>query len=178
MAVYLIKFPISDVLGESVASRGFRDRFKTTSWRFYFPSLFFPLGDSARSVETEEYIFCSRGCWVVNLVPREATLLFRIANFDTFPSPLNMSKLWEALRFVSRPDFWRMALFWTWFLLLSYIKLLLPTLFAPNSRRHSRCSPQTASSPPFKPICIITGVSPQLLIRIFFLNIYIFSFIL
>lgn len=54
-------------------------------------------------------------------------------------------------------------MFWTWFLLLSYYKLLL------YSTRHPRCSPppQTSSSsssspPPFRPICIITGATSGL----------------
>ncbi|XP_062095806.1 uncharacterized protein LOC133801576 [Humulus lupulus] len=69
------------------------------------------------------------------------------------------SKLRDALSFASGPEFWIMAVFWTWFLLVSYLKSLL----LPNSRRYTRSSPQTASSsPPFRPLCIVTGATSGL----------------
>ncbi|KAL5556178.1 hypothetical protein UlMin_038414 [Ulmus minor] len=77
---------------------------------------------------------------------------------------MGISQLVDALRFVFRPDFWTMAVFWTACLVFSYLQLLLPTLFASISRRYPRCSPASASSSPdhFRPLCIITGATSGL----------------
>lgn len=62
-----------------------------------------------------------------------------------------------ALEFVTSMEFWRMAVLWAFYLLISYWKLFLQ----PNSNSNSRpsnSSPWTSPSG-FRPVCVITGVS-------------------
>ena len=78
--------------------------------------------------------------------------------FETIKAgKMRMEDLGEGLHFFCRADFWRMALCWTVCLVLSYFKLLVQTLFVPESKCYPRCSPATAASG--TPVCIITGVS-------------------
>ncbi|KAB1213123.1 Dehydrogenase/reductase SDR family member on chromosome X [Morella rubra] len=64
-----------------------------------------------------------------------------------------MKELGDALHFICSLEFWRMAVFWTLSLLISYCRLL----FSPHIKSYARCSP-AASPINNKPICIITGV--------------------
>ncbi|XP_062145977.1 uncharacterized protein LOC133853974 isoform X1 [Alnus glutinosa] len=68
-----------------------------------------------------------------------------------------MEELRDAFHFVCSVEFWRMAVFWTLSLLISYCHLL----FAPNSKSYPRCAPAT-SSINIKPVCIITGATSGL----------------
>ncbi|XP_068313020.1 uncharacterized protein [Pyrus communis] len=63
-----------------------------------------------------------------------------------------------ALEFVTSMEFWRMAVLWTFCLLISYWKLFLQ----PNSNsRPSNSSPSTSPSG-FRPVCVITGATSGL----------------
>lgn len=63
-----------------------------------------------------------------------------------------IKELWNALQFICSVEFWRMSVFWTLSLLVSYCRLLL----APKSESYPRCPPATLINN--KPVCIITGV--------------------
>ncbi|XP_048439671.1 dehydrogenase/reductase SDR family member on chromosome X-like isoform X1 [Pyrus x bretschneideri] len=65
-----------------------------------------------------------------------------------------------ALEFVTSMEFWRMAVLWAFYLLISYWKLFLQ----PNSNSNSRpsnSSPWTSPSG-FRPVCVITGATSGL----------------
>lgn len=68
-----------------------------------------------------------------------------------------MKELGDALHFICSLEFWRMAVFWTLSLLISYCRLL----FSPHIKSYARCSP-AASPINNKPICIITGATSGL----------------
>ncbi|KAM4079213.1 hypothetical protein ACB094_09G100200 [Castanea mollissima] len=66
-----------------------------------------------------------------------------------------MKELGKAMQFICSLEFWRMAVFWTLSLLVSYWHLL----FALKSKSFPRCAPATS---PIKPVCIITGATSGL----------------
>ncbi|KAK9986417.1 hypothetical protein SO802_031368 [Lithocarpus litseifolius] len=66
-----------------------------------------------------------------------------------------MMELGKAMQFICSLEFWRMAVFWTLSLLVSYWHLL----FTPKSKSFPRCAPATT---PIKPVCIITGATSGL----------------
>ncbi|KAL3327502.1 hypothetical protein AABB24_035269 [Solanum stoloniferum] len=72
--------------------------------------------------------------------------------------------LMEALIFLCKGQFWRMAVFWTLSLILSYLQLLAQTHFSRKSKLFDRCSSTSSSSIAAirKPICIITGATSGL----------------
>jgi hypothetical protein len=70
----------------------------------------------------------------------------------SFEFNLMMKELGKAMKFIWSVEFWRMAVFWTVSLLISYWHLW----FSPKSNSFPRCAPATA--PPINPVCIITGV--------------------
>ncbi|GMY30695.1 dehydrogenase/reductase SDR family member on chromosome X isoform X2 [Fagus crenata] len=67
-----------------------------------------------------------------------------------------MKELGKAMKFIWSVEFWRMAVFWTVSLLISYWHLW----FSPKSNSFPRCAPATA--PPINPVCIITGATSGL----------------
>ncbi|KAG6636374.1 dehydrogenase/reductase SDR family member on chromosome X-like isoform X2 [Carya illinoinensis] len=67
-----------------------------------------------------------------------------------------IKELWNALQFICSVEFWRMSVFWTLSLLVSYCRLLL----APKSQSYPRCPPATLINN--KPVCIITGATSGL----------------
>lgn len=69
--------------------------------------------------------------------------------------------LMEALIFLCKGQFWRMAVFWTVSLILSYLQLFSQTHLSRKSKLFDRCS-STSSSAIRKPICIITGATSGL----------------
>ncbi|KAK1417736.1 hypothetical protein QVD17_26870 [Tagetes erecta] len=84
-----------------------------------------------------------------------------------------VKELIQAFRFVSTLSFWRMASFWTYALIISYIKLLTRRIFTQNKSTYPRCAvsplpPVASSSTPCNtlggrlPICIITGATSGL----------------
>lgn len=97
-----------------------------------------------------------------------------------------VKELWRAFFFLCSPQFWRMALLWTFSILYSYYQLfkdslshsqyfkpLIPekcSLFSQKLVSYPRCSPFTTT---FRPVCVITGVSLSLF---FFLFIHSFFF--
>ncbi|XP_028079560.1 dehydrogenase/reductase SDR family member on chromosome X-like isoform X1 [Camellia sinensis] len=80
----------------------------------------------------------------------------------------------EALNFAFTTEFWRMGVFWTISLVLSYLQLFTTTLFSRTPISHPRCSPSPppppattatstpTSSPTRRPVCIITGATSGL----------------
>ncbi|XP_060201143.1 uncharacterized protein LOC132629800 isoform X2 [Lycium barbarum] len=80
-----------------------------------------------------------------------------------------VNKLKEALIFLCKGQFWRMAVMWTISLILSYLQVFAQRHYLRKSKFYERSSPflSTASSNPAiasikKPICIITGASSGL----------------
>ncbi|KAG5583992.1 hypothetical protein H5410_044426 [Solanum commersonii] len=69
--------------------------------------------------------------------------------------------LMEALIFLCKGQFWRMAVFWTVSLILSYLQLFSQTRLSRKSKLFDRCS-SISSSAIRKPICIITGATSGL----------------
>ncbi|KAH0739488.1 hypothetical protein KY290_038193 [Solanum tuberosum] len=69
--------------------------------------------------------------------------------------------LMEALIFLCKGQFWRMAVFWTVSLILSYLQLFSQTQLSRKSKLFDRCS-STSSSAIRRPICIITGATSGL----------------
>ncbi|GAA0143595.1 dehydrogenase [Lithospermum erythrorhizon] len=68
-----------------------------------------------------------------------------------------MIQMKEAFSFLCSSQFWRMALKWTFSLIISYIQLISQNIFSTKPK----CYPQT--TPSLKtPICIITGASSGL----------------
>ncbi|KAL5192657.1 Short-chain dehydrogenase TIC 32, chloroplastic [Glycine soja] len=71
-----------------------------------------------------------------------------------------VKELWRAFFFLCSPQFWRMALLWTFSILYSYYQLFKPlihekcSLFSHKLVSYPRCSPFTTT---FKPVCVITG---------------------
>ncbi|TMW88978.1 hypothetical protein EJD97_017811 [Solanum chilense] len=66
----------------------------------------------------------------------------------------------EALSFLCKVEFWRMAVCWTLSLILSYLQLFSQIHFSRKSKLYDRCSSKSSSSSNAaigKPICIITG---------------------
>ncbi|KAL7167143.1 hypothetical protein ACSBR2_037756 [Camellia fascicularis] len=80
----------------------------------------------------------------------------------------------EALNFAFTTEFWRMGVFWTISLVLSYLQLFTTTLFSRAPISHPRCSPlppppaatiatsTPTTSPTRRPVCIITGATSGL----------------
>ncbi|XP_062194350.1 uncharacterized protein LOC133897582 isoform X3 [Phragmites australis] len=65
----------------------------------------------------------------------------------------------EALRMVRSPEFWRMAVLWTLFLLYSYLLLFLRGRTAvPRRRRPGPCAGGEGEGEGRRPICVVTGV--------------------
>ncbi|EXB36901.1 Dehydrogenase/reductase SDR family member on chromosome X [Morus notabilis] len=63
----------------------------------------------------------------------------------------------ECVRFVCGADFWRMAVLWAWFLVVSHLQILLPKLFSTSSTTYPR-----STSFSFTPLCIVTGATSGL----------------
>ncbi|KAL3026206.1 hypothetical protein AAZX31_04G218300 [Glycine max] len=76
-----------------------------------------------------------------------------------------VKELWRAFFFLCSPQFWRMALLWTFSILYSYYQLFKPlihekcSLFSHKLVSYPRCSPFTTT---FKPVCVITGATSGL----------------
>ncbi|XP_015086455.1 dehydrogenase/reductase SDR family member on chromosome X [Solanum pennellii] len=73
--------------------------------------------------------------------------------------------LMEALSFLCKAQFWRMAVCWTLSLILSYLQLFSQIHFSRKSKLHDRCSSKSSSSSNAaigKSICIITGATSGL----------------
>ncbi|KAK9266904.1 hypothetical protein L1049_027163 [Liquidambar formosana] len=64
----------------------------------------------------------------------------------------------DTLRFVWSLEFWRMAVLWTFSLIISYFQLFDHYLLSHKSNSYPRCSPVVAT----KPLCIITGATSGL----------------
>ncbi|XP_059306122.1 uncharacterized protein LOC132057509 isoform X3 [Lycium ferocissimum] len=82
---------------------------------------------------------------------------------------MGVNELKEALIFLCKGQFWRMAVMWTISLILSYLQVFAQRHYSRKSKFYERSSPLlfTASSNPAiasikKPICIITGASSGL----------------
>lgn len=67
-----------------------------------------------------------------------------------------MKELSDAFSFVCSSEFWRMAVLWTYSLILSYWQLVEEVLNSQKLISYRRCSPSTV---PSRPVCVITGVS-------------------
>lgn len=68
-----------------------------------------------------------------------------------------MKELKKALSFSCTLECWRMAIFWTLSLVISYFQLFLQRILTGKSNAYPRCpSPRIGKN---GPICIITGVS-------------------
>ncbi|XP_065853627.1 short-chain dehydrogenase TIC 32 A, chloroplastic-like [Euphorbia lathyris] len=70
-------------------------------------------------------------------------------------------ELREALHFICSVEFWRMGVFWTISLLVSYFQLFLKRIFSHNYV-FPHCLPQTPRSGSTRPLCIITGATSGL----------------
>ncbi|XP_062194351.1 uncharacterized protein LOC133897582 isoform X4 [Phragmites australis] len=69
----------------------------------------------------------------------------------------------EALRMVRSPEFWRMAVLWTLFLLYSYLLLFLRGRTAvPRRRRPGPCAGGEGEGEGRRPICVVTGATSGL----------------
>uniref|UniRef100_A0A5B7BX11 Dehydrogenase/reductase SDR family member on chromosome X n=1 Tax=Davidia involucrata TaxID=16924 RepID=A0A5B7BX11_DAVIN len=82
-----------------------------------------------------------------------------------------VKELGEALHFACTVEFWRMAVFWTLSLIISYLRLFAQSLFTQKSRSSARRSappvppPTTAThitTATRRPVCIITGATSGL----------------
>lgn len=71
--------------------------------------------------------------------------------------------LMEALIFLFKVQFWRMAVIWTLSLFLSYLQLFSQTNFSRKSKfNDSSSSTSSVNASIRKPICIITGATSGL----------------
>jgi len=68
-----------------------------------------------------------------------------------------MREVKKALRFILTVEFWRMGIFWTLSLVMSYFQLFWQRVFTKKPNAYPRCPPQRIGTK--KPICVITGVS-------------------
>ncbi|KAM7525990.1 hypothetical protein LguiA_015892 [Lonicera macranthoides] len=72
----------------------------------------------------------------------------------------------KALQFACSVEFWRMGVFWTLSLILSYLHLFSQRLFSRKSESYPRCSPllrsPTTATTIKRAICIITGATSGL----------------
>lgn len=85
---------------------------------------------------------------------------------------MDAKELREAVKFVCTVDFWRMAVFWTLSLILSYFQLFTQRFFGQKAKKYV-CSflpllPATTSVPSGsdgvgRPVCVITGVNGLLI---------------
>ncbi|OMO59161.1 Short-chain dehydrogenase/reductase SDR [Corchorus olitorius] len=66
----------------------------------------------------------------------------------------------EAVHFVFSVEFWRMAVFWTFSLLASYLQLYSKGLFSRKAQAYPRCHPPISES--MRPVCVITGATSGL----------------
>ncbi|KAJ8764175.1 hypothetical protein K2173_005097 [Erythroxylum novogranatense] len=69
-------------------------------------------------------------------------------------------ELREAMYFIGSLQYWRMAVFWTISILVSYWQLFTQTMFSWQSFNYPRCEPTGVGSS--KPLCIITGATSGL----------------
>ncbi|PPD97877.1 hypothetical protein GOBAR_DD05131 [Gossypium barbadense] len=71
-----------------------------------------------------------------------------------------IKELKEALRFAASISFWRMAVFWTISLFISYFQLHTNWIFSRRLQSYPRCRPPISES--LTPVCIITGATSGL----------------
>ncbi|MBA0555674.1 hypothetical protein Golob_025835 [Gossypium lobatum] len=71
-----------------------------------------------------------------------------------------IKELKEALRFAASISFWRMAVFWTISLFISYFQLHTNGIFSRRLQSYPRCHPPISES--LTPVCIITGATSGL----------------
>ncbi|GAB4839347.1 hypothetical protein Ancab_028874 [Ancistrocladus abbreviatus] len=71
--------------------------------------------------------------------------------------------LQKAAQFICKREFWRMAVLWTLYLLISHFQLFVQSLSKHKSNAYPRCkSPLLISTPSKSPVCIITGATSGL----------------
>ncbi|KAK5840598.1 uncharacterized protein LOC108474740 isoform X2 [Gossypium arboreum] len=71
-----------------------------------------------------------------------------------------IKELKEAFRFAASISFWRMAVFWTISLFISYFQLRTNWIFSRRLQSYPRCHPPISES--LTPVCIITGATSGL----------------
>lgn len=106
-----------------------------------------------------------------------------------FVVKMEFMELREAFYFICSLEFWRMAIFWTLSLIISYLQLFAHRIFSVKSKRCLHSSPpllpQATRSVPSatdafrRPICIITGVNRPIkyLFSIFSASLFVMLFI-
>ncbi|XP_019437391.1 PREDICTED: dehydrogenase/reductase SDR family member on chromosome X-like [Lupinus angustifolius] len=72
---------------------------------------------------------------------------------------MSIKDLWVALYFVFSLQFLRMALLWTFSILLSHYQLLKSSIFSQKLKSYPRCPTSTI---PHRPVCVITGATSGL----------------
>ncbi|KAI5605980.1 hypothetical protein BDE02_01G389300 [Populus trichocarpa] len=68
-----------------------------------------------------------------------------------------MREVKKALSFILTAEFWRMGIFWTLSLVMSYFQLFWQRVFTKKPNAYPRCPPQRIGTK--KPICVITGAT-------------------
>ncbi|KAK8572126.1 hypothetical protein V6N12_028188 [Hibiscus sabdariffa] len=71
-----------------------------------------------------------------------------------------IKELKEALHFAASVSFWRMGVFWTISLLISYFQLLTKRIFSRQAQSYPLCHPPISES--LTPVCVITGATSGL----------------
>jgi len=98
-----------------------------------------------------------------------------------------VKELWMTFFFLCSVQFWRMALLWSFSILFSYYKLFTASLsrwlffkpvilekcpfFSQKLVSYPRCSPFTSN---FRPVCVVTGVSPSFIYSFRLLFVFFF----